>query len=401
MSTQIVNDGISEGKIKDSENRFNILLENVRDGILLSTFEGKFIEANKAICSLLGYSKAEMFNLSYTDIIAEQEILRLPEFYDGLIKIGYSICEWELKCNDANLIYTEIASQILPDGNIVHFIRDISERKKTEEELMRSYEEKQINNELIEERAAEFAILNEKLARSEEELKQMNASKDKFFSIVAHDLKSPFQGLIGFSDILLEDFDEMDAEQTKYFIKEINTTTKNVYKLIEQLLDWSRIQLGKMQFEPENLSLVKSIEFIFNLVRANAVKKEITISHSVPDEQLVFVDARMLNSLIENLISNAIKFTKRNGSITIFSEELGNYIQVSVKDTGIGIDSTSLDKIFNIGSNHTTKGTEAESGTGLGLLLCKELVEKNGGKIELQSEVGVGTSVIFTLPKGK
>lgn len=401
-----MNTGITQIQTMDSnnsraENWHQILFEYVRDGIFILTPEGNFIDVNTAACSLLGYSKDAFLTLNFTDVLSEQEISKLPEYYEELLEKKYCISEWELKCNDANLIFTEIASQVFPDGNILSFVRDISARKETEEELIRSYEEIQINRELVEENAAELARLNEKLTQSEIELTEMNASKDKFFSIVAHDLKSPFQGLIGFADILMEDFDEMEAEQTKYFIKEINASTKNVYKLIEQLLDWSRIQLGKMPFEPENFYIVKSIEFIMNLVKANAIKKEITISQSVPDGHLVFADEKMINSVFENLISNAIKFTKRNGNITISSVEKDDKVFITVKDTGIGIDSEALDKIFRIDSNHTTKGTESESGTGLGLLLCKELVEKNGGTIEVQSKPGVGTSIIFSLPKGK
>lgn len=384
-----------------TENYYKILSEFVRDGIFILTPEGNFIEVNSTACNMLGYSKEEILALTFPDILSEQEISKLQSYYDDLKNKKYSVSEWGLKCNDANLIFTEIAAQVLSDGNILSFVRDISARKETEEELMRSYEEIQINRELVEENAAELAQLNEKLIQSEIELTEMNASKDKFFSIVAHDLKSPFQGLIGFADILMEDFDEMETEQTKYFIKEINASTKNVYKLIEQLLDWSRIQLGKMPFEPENFFIVQSIEFILNLVKANAIKKEITISQSVPDGQLVFADEKMINSVFENLISNAIKFTKRNGKITISSVENDDKVILTVNDTGIGIDSEALDKIFRIDSNHTTKGTESESGTGLGLLLCKELIEKNGGSIQVQSQLGVGTSIIFSLPKGK
>lgn len=274
------------------------------------------------------------------------------------------------------------------------------DRKHTSDELINYTRQLKANKDLLEERARELARLNAQLAESERRLKDLNISKDKLFSIIAHDLKGPFQPLLGLSDILLEEFDDLDSEEKARFIKEINNTLKNQYKLVENLLDWSRLQTGRMIYSPEKINLLETVESNFAMFRPKSVSKNITLINHVSQNIFVFADVYMLQSIIQNLISNAIKFTNGDGTITVLAEEDANIVKISIIDTGIGISKPDLEKIFRIDMHHTTLGTEDEKGTGLGLIICKELVEKNGGEIWIESEINKGSKFFVTLPKG-
>ena len=274
------------------------------------------------------------------------------------------------------------------------------DRKRTSEELIIYTKQLKENKELLEERASQLANLNAQLAESESMLKELNASKDKLFSIIAHDLKGPFQPLLGLSDILLEEFDNLTAEEKSRFIFEINNILKNQYKLVENLLDWSRLQTGRMIYNPEKTNLYETVESNYQMFRPKSASKKITLINEVPKNIFIFADVYMLQSIVQNLISNALKFTKSGGSITVSAESINNLIKISFIDTGIGISQNDLDKIFKIDKQHTTLGTEDEKGTGLGLIICKELIEKNNGEIWIESEINKGTKFFITLPSG-
>lgn len=247
----------------------------------------------------------------------------------------------------------------------------------------------------------EVILRTAELKKSEEELLQLNAMKDKFFSIVAHDLKSPFQGLLGISNILAVDHDELDDEEVKTISSEIYKTTKNLYTLIDQLLDWARLQTNRMECNIEKLELQTIVIDVFNLISQNAGEKSIEIQNRVNDDVFVLADERMLNSIFSNLISNAIKFTVRGGKIAISSIYKNNLVEICINDTGVGIDKEKIDKLFRIDQSYTSNGTEGEIGTGLGLILCREMVNKLGGDIWVISEKGKGSSFYFTLPKAE
>ncbi len=239
----------------------------------------------------------------------------------------------------------------------------------------------------------------EQLSKSEIELKELNAAKDKYFSILAHDLRSPFNSLVGFSDLLENEFENLDKEEIKKSARNINLSAKNLLKLINNLLEWSMFQAGKMEFKPEKDDLRKTVEEVINIIQGNAIQKSINIKNNIKEGTNVWADNFMLHSIFQNLISNSIKFTERGGSIEISSAEIDGFIKICVSDTGIGINEDDITKIFDIKKSHSTKGTDNESGTGLGLNLCKELIKKHGGEIFVESKKGVGTKFIFTLPQ--
>ncbi len=250
-------------------------------------------------------------------------------------------------------------------------------------------------------------------------LREINASKDRFFSIVAHDLKGPFQPVLGFSQLLAEMASEFSQEEIEEMCTNINKSAQGVYDLLENLLQWSRVERGRMPYDPMVIDLQSMTQSIFNLLEANATSKNVSFHNQVEPSMRVYADENMLKTVIRNLTTNALKFTPNDGSITISSilheaetnsdntppESTmlsqytdGNVVEVSVADTGVGINEENLSKLFRIDQNVTTLGTEKEKGTGLGLIICQEMVRKNGGKIWIESELGKGTTVKFTVP---
>ena len=230
------------------------------------------------------------------------------------------------------------------------------------------------------------------------ELTQINAAKDKFFSIIGHDLKVPFNSIIGFSELLKEQINKKNYDSSEEYAGIIHDSSKKVSLLLGNLLEWSRTQTREIPFNPKSLDLVKEINVVKELLNETANQKSITIEIEIEETLLVFADKDMINTVLRNLISNAIKFTDTGGRITISAQKVKNYIIVKIADTGIGMPKERLEKLFTLSSNYSTSGTQNEKGTGLGLILCKEFVEKNKGKIWVESILEIGSSFYFSLP---
>lgn len=250
-----------------------------------------------------------------------------------------------------------------------------------------------------------YAITRKKNAEALEkytaDLKELNKTKDKFFSIIAHDLKSPFQGLLGYSQILTTEYETLSEEEKIFFINGIGELTNSAFRLLENLLEWSRMQTGRIAFDPETFLLNKEVSSTLLLLSQTAKNKDIALEKHIEGDISVFADKNMLTTIIRNLISNSIKFTKQEGKITLSAELIKNMVKITVADTGIGMRQEDVDKLFKLDKNFSTAGTNKEEGTGLGLLLCKEMVEKHGGRIWVESKVGEGSKFIFTVPQKK
>jgi len=238
---------------------------------------------------------------------------------------------------------------------------------------------------------------NKEIQLREKELVQSNSTKDKFISIIAHDLRSPFTGLLGMSQILIDGFELLPKEKVRFFLKEFRASIVYLLDLIENLLNWARLQSGGIEFTPETLTLYDEAQKIINLLSANTQVKNITLLNRIDKDLKVEADKNMLTSIIQNLTANAIKFTKPDGNIKISSSYNDGMVKITIADDGVGISSEALKNIFN--SNITSQGTDNEKGSGLGLALCKDFVERNGGQIWIESEVNAGTIISFTLKK--
>ncbi len=249
-------------------------------------------------------------------------------------------------------------------------------------------------------------------------LEKLNADKDKFFSIVAHDLKGPFMPLLGNLELLAEMIELYSLAETKTMLQSVYRSAKNVFSLLENLLQWARLQQGRMEYQPSKLDLQKIAGQTVQLLSANAVNKKIVLSNAVPSGVFVQADENMLDMVIRNLTNNALKFTPVGGQVTIESGVWGAgiekppnpqpqtpdptfFVELTVSDTGVGISEQDAAKLFKLEVHHSTIGTAKEQGTGLGLLICKEMVEKSGGQIWVESQLGKGTKVKFTIPLDK
>jgi len=376
---------ISSGLLmNDSGNTKISLLENLQIGVyMIEVPSGKPLLANEASFKLLGrgilpeansstITKVyDLYKSDSNDLYPNEE-LPLVVAMSGVSK---HVDDMDVVKPDGTRTALEVSgSPILDDkGNIwaslVSF-QDITERKHAEKALK---------------------ITGDKLL-------QLNLDKDRFISILGHDLKSPFNNILGFSEILTDEINSLNTDEIKEIAGNINKSAKITNKLLEDILMWARTQQGSIPFKPQNLSLSATCRNILEILNPSAYAKNITIYDSYVDNINVYADADMLKTVLLNLVSNAIKFTDSGGKITINAEQDSENVTISVSDNGIGIPAENMAKLFDISEVLTTKGTAGETGTGLGLLLCKEFVEKHGGKIRVESEEGKGSNFKFILP---
>ena len=280
---------------------------------------------------------------------------------------------------------------IKKDGSVVHIghlCRPISDDKG-------NYQGRRISNRDITARMQ----VEEEIKLKNEELHKLNAEKDKFFSIISHDLRGPFNAFLGFTKLMVEELPNLTQEQVQKMAGSMKNSATNLFHLLENLLEWSRLQRGIAAFEPEPFLLMPMITETMRPVMGSANKKEIEIKYEIPDYLQVFADQYMLASTIRNLASNAVKFTIKGGKVTIAAKAVpGNSVEFSVMDTGIGMNPEMVDNLFRLDAQTNRRGTDGEPSSGLGLLLCKDFVEKHGGKLWVESEEGKGSVFYFTIP---
>ena len=237
-------------------------------------------------------------------------------------------------------------------------------------------------------------------------LSKLNANKDKLFSIISHDLRSPFNSLLGNTQLLARMIDQWSLADIQEMSQSIHIQAKAAHRLLENLLTWSQLQRGRIAYDPEPVKLYQLVENTVDLLNEMALAKQIRLAHTIEPGLVTHADEYMIDTVIRNLTTNALKFTPAEGQVTLSAHRNGlsaegeatDWVEVSVRDTGVGISREDIEKLFKIEVHHTTPGTAKEKGTGLGLILCQEMVEKNGGRIWVESQLGQGTTVKFTVP---
>ena len=364
----------------------NLLKECYR---LLSYYYSKISNNKKAYLYLGKYVdiKDSLFNETNSKKIAEMDarykIDRIEKEVSSL-KQQKIIKELELKRQNAwriFLIFVSI-SMLLIVTAILFWVRF---KKK-------SYA-------IIDKKNMELIRANEMLAKSENSLKEINATKDKLFSIVAHDLKNPFNSILGFYDLLIKEYKDLTDSEKLEYIAAIGKSINNSYSLLENLLQWSRSQMGAIKIGKRKLELNLLCSSVINETMSQAKRKKIKIIKNCPNSLSVIADEFMINTVLRNILTNAIKFSNINGKVTISAEpQNDNFVAISVEDTGVGMTKETLKSLFTIAQNNTTLGTSHESGTGLGLIIVKEFVEKNNGTISVESKEGKGSKFTVTLP---
>lgn len=368
---------VAENALKESEARFQNMANTAPVLIWITDADSLFNFVNNFWLNYTGRTLGQELGMGWLESIHPDDLEPYLKIYKSSFDAHLPF-EVEFRIKKYTGEYRWIISKGVPrfhsDGRFAGFIgscTDINDQKEIEDTIL---------------------SLNDKL-------KSLNASKDKFFSIIAHDLKSPLSGLLGFTEILVEEFDDLPDEEKREFIGHSYEASKNLMALLENLLEWSRIQIGSAAFNPTKLELEPIVDEVFSLFAQNAKTKNIKLDKMLEPDTAVTADKNMLKTIIRNLISNGIKFTTEGGTVSLAAEAHADSTQIAVKDSGIGIKSENLDNLFRVDGGFTTPGTNKERGTGLGLALCKELVEKNHGKIRVESEPGKGTKFIFTLPK--
>lgn len=324
--------------------------------------------------------------------------------FDSLLNLDYSsplIFEGFLTIGDYSSVNTSVWTQIYRKEDEILILGGVNSSQLIEQNEIMHQLNREVSNlqrQLIKEKHALESTLI-RLAEANKKLTILNADKDRFISILAHDLKSPFTGLLGWSEVLLENLRTYDINKIEKLVIYIRRSAKSAYNLLEDLLLWARAQSDMLPFEPDELDLKEIFEILIEVFDPIASNKNISVNYSLTENIKVTADLNMLNTILRNLLSNAIKFSNRNGEINIKAERNSGHVTITVSDNGVGITEEALSGLFNITKNSSTPGTSGEKGTGLGLLLCQELVEKHGGKIWAESNPGNGSQFSFTIPE--
>jgi PAS domain S-box-containing protein len=362
-------------KLKGELTLQNKMMDNIPNPLFIKDENFLYTYCNEAFSEYLGIAKEKIINSAVYDIspkeLADKFHAADCELRD---KSNNQLYETQVRYADGSLhdiLFNK--AKILDDENnfkgIVGIMLDITKRKNAERELH----------------------------ESKNHLAELNKTKDKLFSIIAHDLRAPFNSILGFSELLIEDIEKFDLSESKEQLQLINGTTKNTLVLLDNLLSWAKSQTGQLLYEPNRILLSAIIEESMENSMSMAKSKDITIKHFQADKIEVFGNENMLGSIFRNLISNAIKFSHSGSKINIYAIVKENNVEVCIADNGVGMNSESLEKLFKSAIT-TSKGTAEEKGSGLGLLLCKEFIEKHGGKIWAESHLGKGSKFKFTLP---
>ncbi len=375
----------AEKALKDSEVKFRTVFYESPIGIELYNEKGESTAVNNASLEMFGLSNISdtrgfnIFNGISLDSEKKEKLLRGESIkYQTAFDFDKAKESGHYKNTKTGIKFFDYVITPLLDEkrkNINGYllqVQDVTENKLAEEEIK---------------------IQNEKLLK-------INAEKDKFFSIIAHDLKSPFQGLLGMTELMADGSEEFTSENWVQNSKMLNRAAHNVYSLLDNLLEWSKVKRGLIDYTPNKLDLFKIVSKSIDSISDRALQKKITIENEIDSTLKVFADDRMILTVLRNLISNAVKFTKSGGKVTIKSERLSNgKIEISVADNGIGIAEENIEKLFKIEEKVRSLGTEGELSTGLGLLLCKEFIDIHGGVIWVESKENIGSTFSFCLPE--
>jgi len=365
-----------EKELIESEKKYHSLFDGVPTGLYRTTKDGRFLAVNTALAKILGYNnKAKVVKEKVAKFyINEDERIKWSKDIEknGVIRNF----ETQLRRLDGKEIWIQDNARAVvdPEGKLLYYegsILDETQKKEAEEALK----------------------------KSEAELRKANDAKDKLFSIVSHDLRGPVGNLNHFLGELVDNPDLFSKEEAEEILKLFRISASSTFNLLENLLSWAKSQVGEIKYEPEEIDINEIIFENVSLLENNAKLKDIKLTSDIPKELNVKVDKNMISTVIRNLISNAVKFTNEGGKINVTVLENGKAVEVSIEDSGIGMDEKTLKKLFDPYAEHSTTGTKGEKGTGLGLNLCKDFVERNKGKIWVESQVGKGSKFMFTLPK--
>jgi len=366
-----------EKALKNSERKFKTILETSPDGIAITDLEGKVQYVTSKIVSMWGYeSENEIVGKNVLNLVDQSFHEKSTLFVSEVIKGNLNgAVEYLMVRKDGSQFFSEVNTNVLNDENntpvgVLYIERDVTQRKEIEE------------------------LISDQI----KELSNLNATKDKFFRIIAHDLKNPFNSLMGLSKALVDKINNGVFDEIQPLAQSVNQSATQTYKLLENLLDWSRLKTGKLSPNPQVIIPSEVIDEVLRHCDCMAKDKNIKLQSQIDNDDAIWADKNMLLTILRNLISNAIKFTNSGGHVKVLTHKIPNNIQFEIIDNGIGIHHNHINKLFKIDNSLSTIGTNNENGTGLGLILCKEFVDKNNGKIWAESYLGEGSEFKFTVP---
>lgn len=390
-----------QGNIGLMELDFKTLYNHAPCGYLFAMEDGTIIDVNNTFLAFTGYSREEIIeNKSFEDFLSLGGKIYYETHFAPLLKMHGEVSEinFDFIRKDQTrfpvLINAIKHSFNEKEDNYIQFIiLDITQRKQYELELLNA--KRKSEELLIQLSNANSELTNniQVIAEQSYELEKLNATKDKFFSIVAHDLKSPLSSLKMFLSLLIDDFDSFNKDNILTISKELSDSVDSTIKMADNLITWAMVQMGESQYNEEILKVKDITSNIFDVYQNVALKKGINVSYSVDDALSVIGDKNQIEFVIRNLVNNAIKFTNENGFVSLTAKSIPNgLVQISVSDSGVGISDEYKKELFSISKKKSTNGTAGEKGTGLGLMLSFEFIKLNGGQIEIESSLGKGTT---------
>ncbi|MCF8359186.1 MAG: PAS domain-containing protein [Prolixibacteraceae bacterium] len=406
--------------ILNERNQLQTLIDNIPDQVFIKDKHSRFVVVNIRTSQKLGqYSPHDIIHKTDYDFFKPDQASALVKQELKIMETGNPVINEESKSVEDGVVYfwsTTKCPIVNPKGEtlgIVSIIRNITAEKQADMQIkQQSLELQKINKHLtdankhleaqqdmIEQQAEELYQQKEELLRSNKQLNKLIATKDKLFSIIAHDVKNPFNIIMGFSELLLHNMDNWDDAEKRNTAQIIYQSSSELSFMLENLLQWARDQRGLVKCHPRDINIEPFVQNIISFFKQNLLLKNIKIKTNFDFAHLqVKADPQLLDTIFRNLIGNAIKFTNTGGQITVGAETRKNKVVLSISDTGVGIDPDKIKTLFNVGEHETTAGTNDERGTGLGLIVVKEFIEKQGGTIWVESTVGKGSSFYFTLP---
>lgn len=379
-------------------NQFNMSLNQ----ILNLEIEKQYAEAEAAFNQVAEPKSIVIQNLiNKISIHAQEEvdwaIRQLDEKVKEAIRLGiyFTILSILLSLIIGFYIARSISS---PLNKLIHVIKQIREGNLEATVQLDTKGELQILADSFNNMAKELKTKMQSINKLNKELKESNTTKDTFFSIIGHDLKTPFNAILGFTNLLENQYTDYTDEERKKMIREVNKSASSIYELLENLLTWARSQSGKIRIVKENINLTSILLKNIDSYASNIEQKQIKLVNEIPKHLGVYADRFTVSVIINNVLNNAIKFTPNNGCITLSSKIVGRKIELAIKDTGVGMTKETIDHLFHAEESKSSLGTNNEIGTGLGLILIKEFIHKNGGQFWIKSELDKGTIFCISLP---
>lgn len=363
-------------KLRESEEKYRNFFRTSKDCIFITSKEGEWLDMSDSAPEFFGYENKE-----------ELKKVIIPDSYENPADRE----EYAWRIENKGFTKDFAVNLLKKDGTVINaLITSVPIKNKNAEVIAFQGSIRDITAQ----KEAENA-----LKKSREHLQELNTTKNKFFSLLGHDLRSPFNAIIGFSEMLYNETEAFSKAEIKGMAESIYKTSRETYNLLNNLLEWSETQTGRIKFDPAKIGIYDIVISAVDLLNDTAKKKSIAILIDIPEQIQIFADLKMINTVIRNLLSNAIKFTHKKGSIKISAQDTGKSVEITIADTGVGIKPEDIKKLFRIDADFSSPGTANEKGTGLGLIICKEFIEINNGDIRVESEIGKGSRFIVSLPK--